>query len=267
MIEETKIGTFAMPNRPLILIVEDDAEIAELLEENLRAPGFDTVAASNGVELFSLLEARKPDLILLDIMLPGEDGLTLCRRLRAGEGGVPETPIIFLSALGDLTDRVVGLELGADDYLPKPFEMRELLARIRAVLRRSEMRHRAEAQNQTAAGAFESALPARTVLRFGPWRVDMGARHLIDEADVTVSLSAQEFKLLEMFLKNPQRVLTRESILLKLENRTDAYDRNIDVQMSRLRAKLRDSGRNPKHIRTMRGDGYMLAVPVEKEVP
>lgn len=228
--------------------------------------GFDTVTAANGVELFSLLETRRPDLLLLDIMLPGEDGLTLCRRLRAGDGGVSETPIIFLSALGDLTDRVVGLELGADDYLPKPFEMRELLARIRAVLRRSEMRSRAESQS-AAPSDFESALPARTILRFGPWRVDMGARHLIDESDVTVSLSAQEFKLLEMFLKNPQRVLTRESILLRLENRSDAYDRNIDVQMSRLRAKLRDSGRNPKLIRTMRGDGYMLAVPVEKEAP
>ena len=113
-----------MTNRPLLLIVEDDAEIAELLEENLRAHGFDTVTAANGVELFSTLETRRPDLLLLDIMLPGEDGLTLCRRLRAGDGGVSETPIIFLSALGDLTDRVVGLELGADDYLPKPFEMR-----------------------------------------------------------------------------------------------------------------------------------------------
>lgn len=121
MIEETKIGTFAMPNRPLLLIVEDDAEIAELLEENLRAHGFDTFTAANGVELFSLLETRRPDLLLLDIMLPGEDGLTLCRRLRAGDGGVSETPIIFLSALGDLTDRVAELELGADDYLPKPF--------------------------------------------------------------------------------------------------------------------------------------------------
>lgn len=256
-----------MTNRPLLLIVEDDAEIAELLEENLRAHGLDTVAAANGVELFSTLETRRPDLILLDIMLPGEDGLTLCRRLRAGDGGVSETPIIFLSALGDLTDRVVGLELGADDYLPKPFEMRELLARIRAVLRRSEIRNRAEKADRTGAADFENPLSARTILRFGPWRVDMGARHLIDESDVTVSLSAQEFKLLEMFLKNPQRVLTRESILLRLENRSDAYDRNIDVQMSRLRAKLRDSGRNPKLIRTMRGDGYMLAVPVEKEAP
>lgn len=256
-----------MTNRPLLLIVEDDAEIAELLEENLRAHGFDTVTAANGVELFSTLETRRPDLILLDIMLPGEDGLTLCRRLRAGNGGLPETPIIFLSALGDLTDRVVGLELGADDYLPKPFEMRELLARIRAVLRRSEMRTRAEKADRTGAADFENPLPSRTILRFGPWRVDMGARHLIDESDVTVSLSAQEFKLLEMFLKNPQRVLTRESILLRLEKRSDAYDRNIDVQMSRLRAKLRDSGRNPKLIRTMRGDGHMLAVPVEKEAP
>lgn len=256
-----------MTHRPLLLIVEDDEEIAELLEENLRAHGFDTLTAANGVELFSWLDTRRPDLVLLDIMLPGDDGLTLCRRLRAGEGKTSETPIFFLSALGDLTDRVVGLELGADDYLPKPFEMRELLARIRAVLRRSEMRSRAEPSAEASASDFGRALPVRTILRFGPWRVDMGARHLIDESDVTVSLSAQEFKLLEMFLRNPQRVLTRESILLRLENRSDAYDRNIDVQMSRLRAKLRDSGRNPKLIRTMRGDGYMLAVPVEKEVP
>lgn len=161
MIEETKTGTFAMTNRPLLLIVEDDAEIAELLEENLRAHGFDTVTAANGVELFSTLETRRPDLLLLDIMLPGEDGLTLCRRLRAGDGGVSETPIIFLSALGDLTDRVVGLELGADDYLPKPFEMRELLARIRAVLRRSEMRSRAESQSAARATSRAPSPPER----------------------------------------------------------------------------------------------------------
>lgn len=164
-----------MTHRPLLLFVEDDEEIAELLEENLRAHGFDTLTAANGVELFSWLDTRRPDLVLLDIMLPGEDGLTLCRRLRAGEGKASETPIIFLSALGGLTDRVVGLELGADDYLPKPFEMRELLARIRAVLRRSKMRSRAEPSAEAAASDFGRALPVRTILRFGPWRVDMGA--------------------------------------------------------------------------------------------
>ena len=171
-------------------------------------------------------------------------------------------------AIGDYKKRpnMVGMY---ETALPKevPEKMRELLARIRAVLRRSEMRSRAEKADPTGAADYANTLPSRTILRFGPWRVDMGARHLIDESDVTVSLSALEFKLLEMFLRNPQRVLTRESILLKLENRSDAYDRNIDVQMSRLRAKLRDSGRSPKLIRTMRGDGYMLAVPVEREVP
>ena len=152
-----------------------------------------------------------------------------------------------------MTDRVVGLELGGDDYLPKPFEMRELVARMRALLRRAAV------PRQEARHSLQSP-----VWRFGQWRVNIGARHLIDEHDVVVSLSSVEFKLLMLFLEHPQFLLTREAILEHMAERSDVYDRSIDVQVSRLRAKLQDNGRNPALIRTMRGDGYMLAVPVEK---
>ena len=242
-----------------ILIVEDDQEISELLEENLTALGFRTMAVPDGAGMFAELARTRYDVLLLDIMLPGEDGLSLCRRLRAPGTRHEHTPVIFLTALGELADRVVGLELGGDDYLPKPFEMRELVARIRALLRRA-------AASGTDGGEAEAGNPGSvcTLWRFGPWRVNTGARHLIDEHNVTVALSAVEFRLLMMFLRNPQRIVSRESILEHMADRSDAYDRSIDVQVSRLRAKLRDSGRNPTLIRTMRGDGYMLAVPVKK---
>ncbi len=292
-----------LPHTPhsadLLPIVQDEKEIAELLAENLAARGFETITAGNGEEMFEALDAaapRRPDLILLDIMLPGEDGLSLCRRLRTPGSGLDETPLIILSALGELTDRVVGLELGADDYLAKPFEMRELLARIRALLRRTRalkkrvdelkktstavqqrvaegpagetfptFRRTEEARFADAADAAKDASVRQTIWRFGSWRVNMDARHLIDESDVTIALSSMEFRLLKLFLLNPQRILTREQILYRMNNRSDAYDRSIDVQISRLRSKLRDSGRNASLIRTMRGDGYMLAVPVLKE--
>lgn len=242
-----------------ILIVEDDREISELLEENLNALGFRTVAVGDGAAMFAELAQHTYDAILLDIMLPGEDGLSLCRRLRTPGTPCEHTPVIFLTALGELTDRVVGLELGGDDYLPKPFEMRELVARIRALLRRAAM----PGTDDGRAGTASSGLQC-TLWKFGPWRVDTGARHLIDERDVTVALSAMEFKLLLLFLRHPQQIVSRERILEHMADRSDSYDRSIDVQVSRLRAKLRDSGRNPTLIRTMRGDGYMLAVPVEK---
>ncbi len=241
-----------------ILIVEDEPEISELLEENLNALGFHTLAVPDGAGMFAELTQNKYDLILLDIMLPGEDGLSLCRRLRTPGAPYEHTPVIFLTALGELTDRVVGLELGGDDYLPKPFEMRELVARIRALLRRAAA---PKADNGLTA---ERAGSQCLIWKFGPWRVNIGARHLIDEHDVTVALSAVEFRLLMLFLQQPQRIISRESILEHMADRCDSYDRSIDVQVSRLRAKLRDSGRNPTLIRTMRGDGYMLAVPVEK---
>lgn len=245
---------------PLILIVEDEAEIDELLEENLHALGFETCAVRDGAGLFDALSRRKPSLILLDIMLPGEDGLSLCKRLRVPGSGFETVPIIFLSALGELADRVVGLEIGADDYLAKPFEMRELVARIRALLRRSSMSGMSETQHTTMHVPEEVA----EIWKFGPWRINMAAHHLIDENDVAVALSANEFKLLKYFLMNPRRVLTRDMILDRMGSRSDTYDRSIDVQISRLRSKLRDSGRNASLIRTLRGDGYMLVVPVSK---
>lgn len=240
-----------------ILIVEDEAEIAELLEENLSALGYATEAVHDGAGMFAALTRTPPDLILLDIMLPGEDGLALCRKLRAPGSPFERTPLIFLTALGELTDRVVGLELGADDYLAKPFEMRELVARIRALLRRAAPR-----DNDSTASAMHRDAP--DILAFGPWRIDMGARNLIDQDGVAIALSAMEFRLLKLFLKHPQRILSREAILNHMTNRTDSFDRSIDVQISRLRAKLGDSGRNAALIRTMRGDGYMLAVPVHE---
>lgn len=242
-----------------ILIVEDEREISELLEENLNALGFHTVAVGNGTGMFTELAQNKYDLILLDIMLPGEDGLSLCRRLRTPGTPYEHTPVIFLTALGELTDRVVGLELGGDDYLPKPFEMRELVARIRALLRRAAVPGADEGRADTGPSGSQC-----TLWKFGPWRVNTGARHLIDEHDVTIALSAMEFRLLMMFLQHPQQIISRESILEHMADRSDSYDRSIDVQVSRLRSKLRDSGRNPTLIRTMRGDGYMLAVPVKK---
>lgn len=242
-----------------ILIVEDEHEISELLVENLNALGFHAVAVHDGTGMFAELEKNKYDLILLDIMLPGEDGLSLCRRLRMPETQYEHTPVIFLTALGELTDRVVGLELGGDDYLPKPFEMRELVARIRALLRRAA----APAITQKGVCAEQLNFPCY-LWKFGSWKLDINARNLLDTNDVTIALSAVEFKLLMMFLQNPQQIISRESILEHMADRADSYDRSIDVQISRLRAKLRDSGRNPTLIRTMCGDGYMLIVPVEK---
>ena len=244
----------------LIYIVEDETEISELLEENLRALGFRTHAVQDSAGLFEALDRKAPDLILLDIMLPGEDGLAICRRLRLPGSQCENTPLIFLSALGELADRVVGLELGADDYLTKPFEMRELVARIRALLRRAK-RVPQSAADQADVGADDEH---GSIWRFGPWRINMASHTLIDENDVTVALSAKEFKLLNLFLRNPHRVLSRDAILDRMSAGLDNYDRSIDVQISRLRAKLRDSGRNATLIRTMRGDGYMLAVAVEK---
>ncbi|MDO4937261.1 MAG: response regulator transcription factor [Sutterellaceae bacterium] len=243
-----------------ILIIEDDTEISELLQEGLTARGFETFALDSGKHLFDGTLDFVPDVILLDVMLPGDDGLTICRKMRQAGSGFETTPLIIVSALGELTDRVVGLEIGADDYLVKPFEMHELVARIRALLRRTQ--RTTAAVTQTVAHAAE---PQRRIWQFAHWRIDMDARNLIDEAGVTIALSSMEFKLLEYFLLNPHRVLTRELILERIGSHSEYYDRSLDVQMSRLRAKLRDSGRNPTLIRTMRGDGYMLAVSVTKD--
>lgn len=243
---------------PHILIVEDEEEISSLLKENLSAMGFSATIANNGSELFSELQRGVPDLILLDIMLPGEDGLQLCRKLKAQGSATELTPLIFVSALGELPDRVVGLEIGADDYLAKPFEMRELVARIRALLRRTAATRSVLSQKAQAQGG-------QKILRFGKWRLNTDSHALIDENDVVVTLSSVEFKLLTVFLNNPQRVLSRETLMNRLDSRPESFDRSIDVQISRLRAKLHDNARSPKLIQTMRGDGYMFAAAVTRE--
>lgn len=244
-----------------ILIVEDDLEISEPLTSNLTSLGFSATTAKNGEEMFAELALNHFDILLLDIMLPGEDGLSLCRRLRIPESPYECLPIIFLTALGDLTDRVVGLEIGGDAYLSKPFEMRELVALIRAVLRRT---NRAAISDKTRFRQDMASELQNGIWSFGSWKINVDARHLINELGVTIALSAMEFRLLKLFLENPQKLLSRERILEHMAERGGGYDRSIDVQISRLRAKLGDNGRNANLIRTMRGDGYMLAVPVEK---
>ncbi|MDR1243563.1 MAG: response regulator transcription factor [Deltaproteobacteria bacterium] len=248
-----------MSDAASILIVDDDREIRELLEENLANFGFRPVAVANGREMFNRLESGKYDLVLLDVMLPEEDGLALCRRLRTPGASYEHTPVIFLTALGDITDRVVGLELGGDDYLPKPFQMRELVARIRALLRRSSI-------SSGAGNTPETAKPrTHGIWSFGRWRLNVLARNLVDQDEVVTPMGGSEFKLLMLFLENPQKVISREDILEHMAERAaDVYDRSIDVQVSRLRAKLQDDARNPELIRTLRGDGYMLTAPVER---
>lgn len=247
-----------------ILIVDDDTEIRELLEERLNGHEFSATAVPDGAAMLRELKTRKYDLIILDIMLPGEDGLALCRRLRTPDSGFEAIPIIFVTALGETTDRVVGLELGGDDYLPKPFQTRELVARIRAVLRRSGSAATDTGKSDKPDARDEENVEA--IWRFEDWRLDTFAHTLIDSADKVIPLSAAEYRLLLFFLKKPGRVLSRDQIMDHMAGRSaDVFDRSIDVQVSRLRTKLRDNGKNPRIIRTMRGDGYMLAVPVERK--
>ena len=253
-----------MSDAAKILIVDDDAEIRELLVERLGGYDMAASAVDGGEAMFQELARNRYDLIVLDVMMPGEDGLSICRRLRSPGSEFEHLPVIFVTALGEATDRVVGLELGGDDYLPKPFQTRELVARIRAVLRRS-----APAENPAEAEPRQTIEEAELLdgdlWCFDQWRLNCLARHLIDDDGEIVSLSAAEYRLLAFFLTRPGRVLTRDQIMECLAGRSaDVYDRSIDVQISRLRGKLRDNGKNPRIIKTMRGDGYMLSVPVTR---
>lgn len=241
-----------------ILIVDDDAELRELIAETLANYGYASESAKDGAEMFAALERGGFSLVLLDIMMPGEDGLSLCRRLRAHGTRWASLPVIFLTALQETTDKVVGLEIGGDDYIGKPFQARELIARVRALLRRASMNGAPQPEPPRAGENY--------LLAFGNWKLNVMARHLIDESGVAVPLSAAEFRLLMLLLKHPQQVVTRDMIMDYLAERSlNIYDRSIDAQVSRLRAKLRDKNANPPLIRTMRGDGYMLASPVRRE--
>ena len=248
-----------------ILIVDDDEELRELIAETLSGYGYASDAAKNGVDMFAALERSSYDLILLDIMMPGEDGLSLCRNLRNPGTAYSNIPVIFLTALQDTTDKVVGLEIGGDDYLSKPFQSRELIARIRALLRRVSLSSGPSPADAVARRPDTGETTGGPLLMFGNWKLNVLARHLIDEVGVVVPLSASEFRLLMLFLERPQQVVTRDNIMDYLAERSlNIYDRSIDAQISRLRSKLRDRGPNPSLIRTMRGDGYMLATPVQR---
>lgn len=234
---------------PHILIVDDNAEIRDLLGRFLADHGYRVSTAANGIEMKRALNDAAIDLLVLDLMLPGEDGLTLCRNLRAQS----EIPVIMLTAMGEETDRIVGLEMGADDYLAKPFNPRELLARIKAVLRRARSYPERISDENT------------DELRFNGWRLSLERRELLDPEGVLVSLSTAEFSLLAAFATHPGRVLNRDQLLdLARGRESRAFDRAIDTLVSRLRRKLNDDPKQPEAIKTVRGGGYLFAPKVEK---
>ncbi|WP_174694637.1 response regulator [Gluconobacter frateurii] len=234
---------------PHLLIVDDDRDILTLLTGFLEKHHYQVSIAEDGDAMFSLLERETVDLIILDIMLRKEDGFSLCTRLRS----LSQTPVIMLSAMADHTDRVVGLEIGADDYLTKPFDQRELLARVKAVLRRTSERLSA------------AETPTRPMLHFGGWQLDVARRELRSADNSLVMLSGGEFDLLLSFVEHPQRVLTRDQLMdLARGSMHAAYDRSIDVQVSRLRHKLEDDPKNPTLIRTVRNGGYIFSETVKR---
>ena len=239
---------------PHILVVDDDHEIRDLLARFLAKHGLKVSTARDGAEMMELLDAHGVDLVVLDLMMPGEDGLSLTRRLRA-QGAM--VPIIMLTAMGEDTDRIVGLEVGADDYLPKPFNPRELLARIKAVLRRFPT------DGDTGEGAAPAPLPGGHRLGFFDWVLDMATRDLTDPAGVILTLSAGEFDLLRAFVEHPRRVLSRDQLLdLARGRQAIPFDRSIDIQVSRLRRKLQDDPKEPQLIKTVRGGGYLFTPEV-----
>jgi two-component system phosphate regulon response regulator OmpR len=224
-----------------ILVVDDDAGLRELLEQYLTAQGYRVATVADGVAMDAYLADHRIDLVILDLMLPGEDGLSLARKLRA-QG---DLPIIMLSARGEDIDRIVGLEVGADDYLAKPFNPRELLARIRALLRRSDNSHDA------AGGA--------STLHFGDFVLNIDT-HDLRRNGSNVPLTAGEFNLLRIFVEHPNRVLSRDSIMDMLKGyERSPFDRSIDVRVTRLRRKIEADPNNPAYIRTVWGEGYLFA--------
>ena len=229
-----------------IAILDDDPEIRSLLEQNLRGAGFEVSTASNGRDLKTILEHQTIDLIVLDLMLPGEDGLTICRELRA-ESNIP---IIMLTAMTHEADRIIGLEMGADDYLTKPFSPRELVARIKATLRRQGM-VTTQSEDRRRAAVFEG------------WKLDVVRRELRDPDHVLVDLTSGEFDLLAALIERPNRLMTRDLLLDITKGRqADVFDRSIDITISRLRQKIEEDPKNPQFIKTVRGKGYIFSAEI-----
>ncbi len=235
-----------------ILIVDDDPEIRALLVEYLAKNGFAAEAVPDGRAMWAWLARHRPDLVVLDIMLPGQDGLALCRELHARRE-TARLPVLMLTARGEDVDRIVGLEMGADDYLVKPFAPRELLARIRNVLRRT----------RALPPDFEPE-PARCLV-FAGWKLDTVTRLLFSPDRIATPLSGGEYRLLMLFLDHPNRVLNRDQILETLHGReAGPFDRAVDAQVSRLRQRIGDDAKEPRLIKTVRGQGYVLAAAVER---
>ncbi|MEM8837326.1 MAG: response regulator [Pseudomonadota bacterium] len=225
-----------------ILVCDDEVDVREMLQEYLKKRGYGVLSAANGPDLRTLLASGGIDLIVLDINMPGEDGLTVLRRLRTEN----DVPVVMLTAAGEVVDRIVGLEMGADDYLAKPVDLRELEARIKAVLRR-----------KTAPQAVPKAASEEHA-QFGQYRLDIPGAKLTDSSGADVSLTAMEFNLLKVFAENKGRVLNRDQILEKAHDREwDPFDRSIDIRISRLRRKIEDNPTKPQIIRTVRGIGYV----------
>lgn len=232
-----------------VLVVDDDGETRQLIARFLRQNGYRVTGARDGREMLEVLRTAQVNLVLLDIMLPGASGLDLCREMRRRSS----VPIIMVSAKGEETDRVVGLEIGADDYVAKPFAPRELLARVRALLRRAN------------APADTNGMQAGRVLKFVGWSLDTLRRELTSPANAIVDLSSGEYDLLVAFVEHPQRVLSRDQLLDLAKNRiAGELDRSIDVQVSRLRRKLDSDPTAAPLVKTVRGAGYVFTAPVER---
>lgn len=230
-----------------VLIVDDDKEICALLSKFMAQHGYRVSVAHDGRSMMRTLESARIGLVVLDVMLPGEDGLSLCRRVRA----TSTTPIIMLTAVSEETDRILGLEMGADDYLAKPFNPRELLARVRAVLRRA------------GAPLVHAIADQGRILQFAGWRLDIAGRQLFSPTGALVPLRAAEFELLLALAERPQRVLSRDQLLDLSRGRAAAsFDRSVDVQISRLRRKLKIDPKDPELIKTVRSGGYIFAAAV-----
>ena len=233
-----------------VLLVDDDSDIIQPLKRFLIDHGLRVSSADSGRNMRKILENSAIDIILLDVMMPGEDGLVLCQYVRQKY----KIPVILLTALSDDDDKVVGLEMGADDYISKPFNARVLLARLKAVLRRCDN------------DSFDSNEPEIISISFGNWVLDVYQREIIDKENVAVALSAAEYRLLQVFLQRPNRTLSRDQLLDLTHGReAKAYDRSIDNLISRLRRKVEVDSANPKIIKTVRGGGYTLATSVTKK--
>jgi two-component system phosphate regulon response regulator OmpR len=239
-----------MAHAGCVLIVDDDASIREMLAEYFGSHGFVTAEAEDGTTMRAAIERATPDVVLLDLRLPREDGLTLARYLRERY----DVGIIMVTGSGEVVDRIVGLEVGADDYVTKPFDPRELLARVKSVLRRTQARPASEPANGAAAPR----------VRFGRCRLDLAAHQLFDDADREIPITTMEFDLLKVFAEHPGKALSRDRILTLTRNREwDPYDRSIDIRIARLRRKVEADPENPQVIRTVRGVGYMFVPPAE----